>query len=74
MASSTFSDAVSSEDTADVNRSFTIVINENGEIDYDPTALQDIIGLFSIFAGKVCPGRGANQGSFDCIYFSHFTR
>jgi hypothetical protein len=49
MASSTFSDPSTSEDNAEIRNSFTIVINENGEIDYDPTALQGIIGTFAIF-------------------------
>ncbi len=46
MASSTFSDPSTSEDNSEARGSFTIVINENGEIDYDPSALQDIIGKF----------------------------
>ena len=46
MASSTFSDHTS-EDNSEAKNSFTIVINENGEIDYDPSALQDIIGKLS---------------------------
>jgi len=44
MASSTFSEEPIVEDNPEVRSSFTIVVNENGVIDYDPTALQDIIG------------------------------
>ena len=44
MASSTFSDEPMVEEASEARSSFTIVINENGEIDYDPSALQDIIG------------------------------
>ena len=44
MASSTFSEEPSVEDVPEVRNSFTIIVKSDGAIDYDPSALQDIIG------------------------------
>ena len=44
MASSSFSDAPVPEDLEADAKSVTIVINDNGEINYDEKTLQSIIG------------------------------
>ena len=51
MASSSFSDAPVPEDLEADAKSVTIVINDNGEINYDEKTLQSIIGevLFRTF-------------------------
>ena len=50
MASSSFSDAPNTDSVDPDNKSVTIVINDNGEINYDEKTLQSIIGKFAIFA------------------------
>ena len=49
MASSSFSDAPVPEDLEADAKSVTIVINDNGEINYDEKTLQSIIGEFLFF-------------------------
>ena len=49
MASSSFSDAPNTDSVDPDNKSVTIVINDNGEINYDEKTLQSIIGKFAIF-------------------------
>ena len=44
MASSSFSDAPNPETSEAEAKSVTIVINDNGEINYDEKTLQSIIG------------------------------
>ena len=44
MASSSFSDAPTTEASEADAKSVTIVINDNGEINYDEKTLQSIIG------------------------------
>ena len=44
MASSSFSDAPTPDSAEASAKSVTIVINDNGEIDYDEKNLQSIIG------------------------------
>ena len=44
MASSSFTDAPAPDGTSPDNKSVTIVINDNGEINYDEKTLQSIIG------------------------------
>ena len=54
MASSSFSDAPVPEDLEADAKSVTIVINDNGEINYDEKTLQSIIGeifLFTFLSG-----------------------
>ena len=46
MASSSFSDAPDPETLEADAKSVTIVINDNGEINYDEKTLQSIIGEF----------------------------
>ena len=46
MASSSFSDAPNTESAEAEAKSVTIVINDNGEINYDEKTLQSIIGKF----------------------------
>ena len=46
MASSSFSDAPHPETLENDSKSVTIVINDNGEINYDEKTLQSIIGKF----------------------------
>ena len=49
MASSSFSDAPVPEDLEADAKSVTIVINDNGEINYDEKTLQSIIGEILYF-------------------------
>ena len=49
MASSSFSDAPVPEDLEADAKSVTIVINDNGEINYDEKTLQSIIGEILFF-------------------------
>ena len=49
MASSSFSDAPVPENLEADAKSVTIVINDNGEINYDEKTLQSIIGEFLLF-------------------------
>jgi hypothetical protein len=44
MASSSFTDSPVPDDSESDNKSVTIVINDNGEINYDEKTLQSIIG------------------------------
>ena len=44
MASSSFTDAPNADSLDPENKSVTIVINDNGEINYDEKTLQSIIG------------------------------
>ena len=53
MASSSFSDAPNPDVVDSESKSVTIVINDNGEINYDEKTLQSIIGKF--FAGGKYP-------------------
>ena len=46
MASSSFSDAPNPDVVDSESKSVTIVINDNGEINYDEKTLQSIIGKF----------------------------
>ena len=46
MASSSFSDAPNPETSDSDAKSVTIVINDNGEINYDEKTLQSIIGEY----------------------------
>ena len=46
MASSSFSDAPDPDTLETDSKSVTIVINDNGEINYDEKTLQSIIGKF----------------------------
>ena len=62
MASSSFSDAPATETSDAEAKSVTIVINDNGEINYDEKTLQSIIGKLSekkivktLFVSKLCP-------------------
>ena len=47
MASSSFTDAPNADSFDPENKSVTIVINDNGEINYDEKTLQSIIGKSS---------------------------
>ncbi len=49
MASSSFTDAPAPDRTSPDNKSVTIVINDNGEINYDEKTLQSIIGQIFVF-------------------------
>ena len=53
MASSSFSDAPNPDVVDSESKSVTIVINDNGEINYDEKTLQSIIGKF--FDGEKYP-------------------
>ena len=50
MASSSFTDAPEADSFDPENKSVTIVINDNGEINYDEKTLQSIIGKFKFFS------------------------
>ena len=52
MASSSFSDAPNAEGADGDAKSVTIVINDNGEINYDEKTLQSIIGKTFFFGIK----------------------
>lgn len=49
MASSSFSDAPNPETSEAEAKSVTIVINDNGEINYDEKTLQSIIGKSNFY-------------------------
>ena len=72
MASSSFSDAPISDSLDPESKSVTIVINDNGEINYDEKTLQSIIGklqcppqLFAIFysISNVLSSRGQTEAA-----------
>ena len=52
MASSSFSDAPNPETSEAEAKSVTIVINDNGEINYDEKTLQSIIGKSKVYFAK----------------------
>ena len=49
MASSSFSDAPNPETSEAEAKSVTIVINDNGEINYDEKTVQSIVGKSKVF-------------------------